>query len=120
MYGKICPGFGCHQVWNQIYHKDSIGKLLSIRALVIIPNNNDLCQGGTARKLSIARCSGDVEEDKDIVSYVYKDDGTHHYPKIPDTWLQVKGREYLKTGRSMAANPQTRREREVCTDNVAR
>ena len=52
MYGKICPGFGVQQVFNRIHHKGSIGKLLVICALAIIPHNNDLRQGGGSKEVN--------------------------------------------------------------------
>lgn len=81
LYNKCAPAFGCHPVWHRVHHKNSIDKLLAICAVAIVPFNNDLRQGGTAHKICIDRCGGDVIAQKDTYKRVYYEDGTYGYPR---------------------------------------
>ena len=96
MYGNICTIFGCHQVWNRIHQNGSISKLLIICALSIMSNNNDLLQGGKAKKVAIIRYGAMIEVKKDRYCCVYRDNVTHQYAHSADNQLQVDGREYFE------------------------
>ena len=96
MYGKICPSLCAMPVFNCIHHKNNIDKLLLICAMAIVPHGNNLRKGGKTYKLSMARCGGMVKTTKDTYKRVYRDDGTYHYPKIPENQLRHAGQMYFE------------------------
>ncbi len=59
---------GVQGVWNRVYHKNSINKILVICAMAFLPHNNDLRKGGTAKKLTITQAGGMVKASKDSYS----------------------------------------------------
>ena len=78
MYNNIAPEYGCSPVFHRIHHKNSIGKLLVIYAIVIIPSNNDLQSGGTTEKVVyITLCGGMATATTDSYSRVYVEDGSY-------------------------------------------
>ena len=96
MYGKVAPAFGCQPIYHRIHHKNSVDKILAICAVGIAPFENDLRKGGEAHKIEITRCGGMVEAQKDSFKRVYRDDGSYHYPKLPENRLREKGKEYFE------------------------
>ena len=96
MNGKICPSLGACPVYHRIHHKNNIDKLLLICVMAIVPHDNDLRKGGRTYKLSMARCGGMVTAKKDTYKRVYKNDGSYHYPKIPENRLRVAGQKYFE------------------------
>lgn len=59
--------------------------------------NNDITAGGTAVPISCVRVGKLVKAKKNSYKRVYKDNGSHHYPKIPENLLRKKGEEYFKS-----------------------
>ena len=95
-FGKVAPFFGCQPVYNRIHHKNSVDKLLVVCAHAFAPFDNDLRKGGTAYKLKMTRCGGMVKAQKNSFKRVYRDDGTYHYPRLPENQLREKGKEYFE------------------------
>ena len=95
--GKICPSLGASPVFHRVHHKNNIEKLLLICAMAIVPRDNDLRKGGRTHKLSMARCGGMVEATKDTYKRVYRENGTYHYPKIPENRRRVAGEKYFES-----------------------
>jgi hypothetical protein len=73
-----------------------VEKLLVICAVAIISFNNDICLGGIAVKICLARCGGLVAVTKDSYPRVYAADGTYTYPQDPEKQLKKKGELYFE------------------------
>ena len=58
--------------------------------------DNDITKGGKAIPISCYRCVKMVKQSKDSYKRVYKDDGSFHYPKIPENILNKKGHWYSR------------------------
>jgi len=69
---------------------------LAICTVKIVPFENDLCKGGTTHKINIARYGGMIKATKDSYKRVYKEDGTHNYPRVPANKLRQKYQEYYE------------------------
>jgi len=90
------PLLGCVPKAHGIHHKSHIGKILGISTVGYLSYFNDVVQGGEGIKIDMERAGGMVRASRDSYKRVYRDDGTYHYPQIPENILRRKGQEYFE------------------------
>jgi hypothetical protein len=93
-HNKCIPFFGVYPVNHAIRHKSHIDKMMVIASTAFEPKKNDVEREGLAHKVSFSRVGQWTKATKDPFRRVYRDDGSYHYPKLPENRLQ-KGRHNL-------------------------
>jgi hypothetical protein len=86
---KRVPFFGIEPVKHGVQHKSHIDKTMGIASTTFIPKGNDM----TAGSVLCALTGRKVKADRNSYKRVYCDDGSYHYPKIPEDILRKKGQE---------------------------
>jgi hypothetical protein len=61
-----------------------------------VPIDNDMTKGGRTEKVSLVRVGRMLPAAKDTYKRVYRENGSYHYPKIPENMLRQKGELYFK------------------------
>ena len=94
---KVLTSIGLEQSDYRAHHKNHIGKEMYIVVTAyVLRDRNDITKGGTAVPVSLVRVGRMVEATKNTYKREYKDDGSYHYPKIPENILRVEGEKYFK------------------------
>ena len=92
---KELTSIGLENNYSKVHHKNNIQKTMYIVVTAYVPMiDNDITKGGKAVPISCYRCVKMVKQSKDSYKRVYKDDGSFHYPKIPENLLNKKGHWY--------------------------
>ena len=94
LFNKCVPQLGVQPVHNRIHHKNSLDKTMGICTVAIAPHNNDLRNGGEAKKITMTRCGGYETAKRDSFGRVYAPDGSYTMPRTPENRLRVAGQDY--------------------------
>jgi hypothetical protein len=96
-HNKMVPMLGCVPDTHSVHHKCHIGKVMCLVTTAFAPHNNNFETGGRAYKVDCVRIGGMVKAKKDSYRRVYRNDGTYHYPKIPENILRREGEKYFES-----------------------
>ena len=88
--------FGVTRQFHSVHHKSHIEKVLCLATTGFLPFNNNINEGGRSVKIHLQRAGGLVPAKKDSYKRVYKQDGTYHYPQVPQNRLRVAGELYFE------------------------
>ena len=94
---KSVPALGVEPLNTTVHHKSHIPKVMVIATTGFLPHDNNMASGGVAIKVSLTRVGRMKKADKDSYRRVYKDDGSFHYPNLPENLLRKKGTEYFQS-----------------------
>jgi hypothetical protein len=73
----------------------AVAEIFGLATTGFAPHNNNIEKGGIAHKILLTRVGQMQKAKKDSNKHVYKEDGTYHYPKIPENKLQMNGEMYF-------------------------
>ena len=94
---KELTSIGLEGNYSRVHHKNNIEKTMYVVVTAYVPaSGNDITKGGKAIPISCYRCVKMVKQSKDSYKRVYKDDGSYHYPKIPENLIKKKGDWYSR------------------------
>ena len=93
---KVLTSIGLEAHDYYAHHKSYLGKIMYVVVTAFVPYNNDFTKGGRVIPVACIRAGKMIEAAKDTYKRVYKDDGSYHYPPIPENLVRRKGKEYFK------------------------
>ena len=94
---KVLTSIGLDGHDYYAHHKSYLGKIMYVVVTAFVPYNNDFTKGGRVIPIACIRVGKMVEAEKDAYKRVYKEDGTYHYPPIPENLIRRRGEEYFKS-----------------------
>jgi hypothetical protein len=106
-HNKCVPVLGVFPVKQSVHHKSHIEKILALATTGFAPHNNNIEKGGVAHKISLTRAGRMQKAKKDSYKRFYQEDGTYHYPKIPENKLRMKGEMYFESMEITGSNEGT-------------
>ena len=93
---KVLTSIGLEPSDYYAHHKSYLGKIMYVVVTAFVPYDNDFTKGGRVIPVACIRAGKMVEAAKDSYKRVYKDDGSYHYPPIPENLVRRRGEEYFK------------------------
>ena len=94
---KSIPMLGIEPVIHSVQHKNHLEKTMAIVAVGFVPKDNDWMKGGDGFTVSLVRAGRKVKASRNTYRRVYRDDGSFHYPALPENILRKKGELYFKS-----------------------
>ena len=105
---KILTSIGLEPADYYAQHKNHIGKeMYVVVTAFVLTNDNDIRKGGVAIPIACVRVGRMRKAQYNTYRRVYKEDGSHHYPKIPENQLRKEGEEYFKNVELTGSNEGT-------------
>ena len=88
---KVLTSIGLEPSDYYCHHKSHICKIMYVVVTAFVPIDNDITKGGKTIPIACVRVGRNVFAQKDSYKRVYRDDGTYHYPPLPQNRLQKRG-----------------------------
>ena len=104
---KCVPFYGVGPVFHHVHHRNHIEKILGLCTTAFLPFDNDFQKGRRALKIDLQRAGGLIVADRDTFRRVYRDDGTYHYPRNPESRLRIAGQQYFQNWEITGSNEGT-------------
>ena len=92
---KVLTSIGLEPNDYYAHHKSHFNKIMYVVVTAFVPIENDINKGGITIPVACVRVGREVEAQKNSYKRVYKDDGSYHYPPLPENLLRKKGEMYF-------------------------
>ena len=94
---KVLTSIGLDPHDYYAHHKSYIGKIMYLIVTAFALHDNNITKGEIVVPVTCVRVGRMITVQKDTYKRVYHDDGTYHYPSVPENLICWRGEQYFKS-----------------------